>query len=57
MENYKEIAGLLLKHIRQELSEEERIHLANWAGASAINKEFLDEISNTPALMAEVQAY
>jgi ferric-dicitrate binding protein FerR (iron transport regulator) len=57
VENYKEIAGLLLKHIRQELSEEERTHLANWAGASALNAAFLDEISNTPALMAEVQAY
>jgi transmembrane sensor len=57
VQNYKEIAGLLLKHIRQELSEEERTHLANWAGASALNQEFLDEISNTPALMAEVQAY
>ncbi|HEX6428117.1 MAG TPA: FecR domain-containing protein [Niastella sp.] len=57
MENYKGITELLLKHIRQELTGEESEYLANWAAESTINAAFLDEISNTPELMAEVRDY
>jgi hypothetical protein len=56
VENYAEISGLLLKHLRSELTQEERAVIDAWVAQSEQNRQFFDYINNTQALLADVQA-
>ena len=56
MENYAEITGLLFKHLRNELTQEESAVMNAWVAQSEQNRQFFDYINNTHALMTDVRA-
>lgn len=57
VEKYKDITELLLKHLRQELTQDESAYLTVWVEESEKNRQLFDDINNTATLMAEVRAY
>ncbi|MEP7372299.1 MAG: FecR domain-containing protein [Chitinophagaceae bacterium] len=50
MENFNEIIDLILKHLRQELTNDEEARLALWKQVPQ-NQQYFDEITNTAFLM------
>ena len=52
-ESANEIAPLLLKFLRNELSSEENESLRKWASASRANRVFLDNISTEKILSVD----
>jgi len=52
-ESANEIAPLLLKFLRNELSSEENESLHKWASASRANRVFLDNISTEKILSVD----
>jgi transmembrane sensor len=57
VENYQKISELLIRHLRQDLTTEEKAELESWLQESPKNQQFLEEINNMPELLADVQAY
>ncbi len=57
MENLQEITSLVLKYIRQELTEEESSRLQQWVQESKQNQAFFEDTSNVNLLMEDVRAY
>lgn len=54
MENFEEIADLLYKYIREDISTEESVRLQNWVQQSGKNQQFFDKASNTKLLLENV---
>ncbi|MCS3801028.1 FecR domain-containing protein [Niastella sp. OAS944] len=57
MQNIEEITGLIVKHLRQELSPDEATQLQNWVDSSKVNQQYFNDINNIPDLMSIVHAY
>lgn len=57
MQQYDKISELLIRHLRQELTTEESAYLEEWLNESEKNRQFLEDINNTPELMADVRLY
>jgi ferric-dicitrate binding protein FerR (iron transport regulator) len=57
VEPYTEIADLLLKHLKRELTPGEAANLTAWVERSDKNRQFFAAINNTPEMEADVRAY
>lgn len=51
----EKMAGLLLKHLRQETSEEEQQLLKKWIAEHPANKQVFDRITSEEQLMNDLQ--
>lgn len=56
MEKAKEIAGLVIKFIKDEMTEAERSTLGEWVSASPENQKVFDELSNGPSLQSALRS-
>lgn len=54
MENFEELADLLYKHIREDLTAQESVRLQNWVQQSEKNRQFFDKASNSKILLENV---
>lgn len=57
VEKAEEIASLLHKYLRDELSLEEKKRLDSWVSQSAINRAIFQEVSNKDIVTSEVKEY
>lgn len=57
VEKVEEVASLLQKYLKEELSPEERIRLDAWVSQSAANRSIFLEVSNKNAISSEVKDY
>lgn len=55
MENFKEVADLLYKYIREDISAEESVRLQNWVQQSGENRQFFDKATDTKYLLENVR--
>lgn len=47
----------MIRHLRRELTPEESADLEDWLNESEKNRQFFEDINNTPELMADVRLY
>lgn len=57
VEKVEEIASLLHKYLKDELSSEEKKRLDSWVSQSAINRAIFQEVSNKDIVTSEVKEY
>ncbi|OQP67628.1 hypothetical protein A4R26_12395 [Niastella populi] len=57
IEKVEEIASLLHRYLKEEISPEERVRLDAWVNQSAANRSLFLEVSNKAAISSEVKDY